>query len=71
MKVSLVQQGQDLCLEVRDWGVGFDPESVDQGRFGLEGMRERARLLGGNLAVESEPGKGTCVRVTLPILKTS
>ncbi len=71
VKVSLVQEGEDLCLEVRDWGVGFDPESVDQGRFGLEGMRERARLLGGNLAVESEPGKGTCIRVTLPILKTS
>ncbi len=67
LKVSLFQEGDLLHLEVQDWGIGFDPKTVPDDRFGLEGIRERARLLGGELAVESEPGKGTYIRVTLPI----
>lgn len=69
VRVSLVQEGDLLHLEVQDWGVGFDPESVDENRFGLAGIRERTRLLGGSCSIESGPGKGTCVRVTLPILE--
>jgi PAS domain S-box-containing protein len=69
VQVTLIQDKNDLCLEVQDWGVGFDPESLDENRFGLEGIRERTRLLGGELAIESEAGKGTCIRVVLPILE--
>ena len=47
--VSMTQEGQDLRLEVRDWGIGFDPKSVEEGHFGLEGIRQRVRLLGGRL----------------------
>ena len=64
VRVSLVQEGDRLRLEVQDWGVGFDPESVPDDRFGLEGIRERTRLLGGQSAVEKAPGKGTRVRVS-------
>jgi PAS domain S-box-containing protein len=51
--------------EVADDGRGFDPSS-SKGGVGLEGMRERASLIGGNFEVRSGPGQGTSVRVGLP-----
>ena len=67
--VTLTQEGQDVRLEVRDWGIGFDAESVKEGHFGLEGIRQRVRLLGGRLTIESKPGSGTLVQVVVPILE--
>jgi len=67
--VAMTQEGQDVRLEVRDWGMGFDPESVEEGHFGLEGIRQRVRLLGGRLTIESTPGSGTLVQVVVPILE--
>ena len=67
--VTMTQEGQDVRLEVRDWGSGFDPESVEKGHFGLEGIRQRVRLLGGRLTIESTPGSGTLVHVVVPILE--
>jgi two-component system, NarL family, sensor kinase len=55
-----------VSLRLEDDGVGFDPAEVPSGRFGLVGMSERARLLGGTLRVESSPGSGTVVEVTIP-----
>lgn len=52
-------------LELADDGVGFAPERGGAG-FGLPGLRERARGLGGTLAVESEPGRGTRIVVEVP-----
>ena len=69
VRVDLVQEGDFVRLEVQDWGIGFDPESVDENRFGLEGIKERTRLLGGELAIESILGEGTCIRVVLPMLE--
>lgn len=56
-----------LELEVRDDGHGFDLEAQRPGSFGLTGMRERARLVGADLVVETAPGRGTAVRVRLPV----
>jgi signal transduction histidine kinase len=67
--VSVTQEGQDVRLEVRDWGIGFDPESVEEGHFGLESIRQRVRLLGGRLTIETAPGSGTQVQVVVPILE--
>ncbi|NLY00009.1 MAG: PAS domain S-box protein [Rhodopirellula sp.] len=67
--VTMTQEGRELCLEVRDWGIGFDPESVEKGHFGLEGIRQRVRLLGGRLSIESAPASGTVVQVVVPILE--
>ncbi|MCA9678972.1 MAG: sensor histidine kinase, partial [Myxococcales bacterium] len=53
-------------LEVRDDGIGFDPDAVGAGHFGLLGLRERAAILGGTVAVVSAPGRGTQVTVRLP-----
>ena len=68
-RVSLVQEDTQLRVEVEDRGVGFDPGAVPQGRFGLEGIRERARLLGGQCSIESGPGKGTRILVVLPVVE--
>jgi signal transduction histidine kinase len=56
-------------LSVRDWGVGFDPKNVAEQRFGLQGMRERVRLLGGRIVIESTPHEGTRVMVDLPLVE--
>ena len=57
-------------LSVSDEGAGFtsNPEpDAHGGHFGLLGMRERAAEIGGRLVVESEPGRGTTVRLSVPI----
>jgi len=50
-------------LEVRDDGVGFDPQCEYPGQMGLNSMRERAAEMRGALEIESATGKGTCIRV--------
>ena len=67
--VTLAQEGQEVRLEVQDWGVGFDPTIVEKGHFGLEGIRERVRLLGGQLVIDTAPGRGTLIRVGVPLLE--
>ncbi len=61
VKVEFNIQGQTLALEVRDNGKGFDPAQNVSGHYGLVGMRERARLAGGRLSIESD-ANGTCVQ---------
>ncbi|MGH2668284.1 MAG: response regulator, partial [bacterium] len=51
---------------IQDDGRGFDPPAASQG-FGLIGMRERARLLGGVLEVDSAPGRGTRIALEVPV----
>ncbi|MFP4069877.1 MAG: histidine kinase [Opitutales bacterium] len=59
------RRGDDLVLEVRDEGCGFDPGHLPRGHFGVLGMRERAEHLGAILDIQSAPGRGTCVRLIL------
>jgi two-component system NarL family sensor kinase len=56
-----------VSLAVLDDGVGFDPGRVPEGRFGLVGIRERVRMLGGQLDLSGEPGAGTQLEVTIPL----
>jgi two-component system, NarL family, sensor kinase len=56
---------ESVRLIVQDDGKGF-PEGASSGRFGLVGMRERARLLGGSFQVESSPGAGTRITAEVP-----
>jgi len=67
VRVELDQIGDRLRIEVRDWGVGFDPDKTPGERFGLRGVRERTRLLGGIMSIRSAPGKGTRIVVDLPM----
>jgi signal transduction histidine kinase/DNA-binding NarL/FixJ family response regulator len=83
-RVAVVQlrfEVGELVLIVQDDGRGIDPER-DQGTgnreqgergagFGLTSMQERARLLGGSMRLESEPGRGTRVQVHVPYLASA
>jgi two-component system NarL family sensor kinase len=65
--VDLHARAGTVRLTVRDDGQGFHPRAAGDVRHGLVGMRERARLLGGRLRVDSRPGAGTTVRVSAPL----
>jgi signal transduction histidine kinase len=53
---------------VADDGKGFDPGALKaDGHFGLDWMRERVELMGGSFDVESAVGRGTRVRVSMPL----
>jgi PAS domain S-box-containing protein len=58
---------QRMRVSVRDNGVGFDPRGVPENRFGLEGIRQRARLLGSEAVSRSSPGQGAAIEVDLPL----
>ncbi|MEV8017954.1 sensor histidine kinase [Streptomyces sp. NPDC086554] len=71
-EITLSFMDTSVSLDVVDDGRGFDPSSAPSaprgdGGFGLPAMRSRARSLGGTLSVESAPGQGTAVAVTLPL----
>jgi two-component system NarL family sensor kinase len=67
--ITLRVSHSEVRLSIRDDGQGFKPHLVrsEGGGYGLQGMKERARLLGGNLRVLSRPGRGTTVSVTAPL----
>lgn len=65
-RIQVDAAGRGLRLVVEDDGCGFDPAAPRAGGHGLTIMAERARLAGGELRVETEPGRGTRVEVTLP-----
>lgn len=68
--VTLAFDARTVRLVVADDGVGFAttaPPSPDRRSFGLVGIRERAELLGGTAEIESAPGRGTRIVVTVPV----
>ena len=54
-------------LTIKDNGMGFDPDHIPSGHYGLKGLNERARLLGGVMHIHSTPGKGTEVEVEVKL----
>ncbi len=75
-------QAQNLSLEltimpdwvklfIKDDGCGFDAEQIPQGHFGLLGLKERVKLLGGELYLCSTPGFGTEIKVKIPLGRAS
>jgi Histidine kinase-, DNA gyrase B-, and HSP90-like ATPase len=74
-RVSVGRNGAALTITVSDDGRGFDLEQVlareadvgvEGGHFGLRGIQDRVTMLGGTFALESTPGQGTSLTVTLP-----
>lgn len=66
-RVRVVRRDGLVDVEVHDDGRGFDPAGVPEDRFGLEGIRQRCRLLGVEPRIESAPGQGTTISVSLPV----
>jgi signal transduction histidine kinase len=70
--IDLHFEKQEAILILRDNGQGFDPAKWQQAQpgqdsgYGLQGVQERLELIGGSLQVESAPGMGTTLRITLP-----
>jgi signal transduction histidine kinase len=76
VSVKLEQSANELCLLIRDDGVGFDVGAARAraGRgasLGLLGMHERAMLIGGQISIESAPAQGTVVRARFPLADRS
>jgi PAS domain S-box-containing protein len=63
--VELAPRG--VHVRISDDGRGFDPAKVSEDRFGLEGIRQRCRLVGVEPRIETAPGKGTVIDVVLPM----
>jgi two-component system NarL family sensor kinase len=67
VNLELAITSEQIQLMLDDDGDGFDPTQVLPGRFGLIGINERVKLLGGSLRIESTLGEGTRVEVTIPL----
>ncbi|MFD9393359.1 sensor histidine kinase [Streptomyces sp. NPDC060000] len=73
--VTLSFLGDEVILDIRDDGRGFDPDAVRRsgrtraGGFGLDGMRARAERVAGTLTVESAPGRGTALSAHVPLIR--
>ncbi|MGH2495596.1 MAG: GAF domain-containing sensor histidine kinase, partial [Ktedonobacteraceae bacterium] len=75
IELTLEIEDNELCLTVQDDGVGFQPDKVAReatgalgsGHFGLIGISERVKLLGGELCIQSESGAGTYLSVCVPL----
>ena len=67
--VKIWIDSQNLNLQIRDFGVGFNPKAAlaKGGSSGLSGMIERARLVGGEIDIQSAPGKGATLSARLPL----
>jgi PAS domain S-box-containing protein len=60
-----------VSLTVKDTGKGFDPDEVREKQgLGLSSIRERVQLVGGNLKIDSQPGQGTSIHVSIPLSGT-
>jgi signal transduction histidine kinase len=59
--------GTQLRLCIEDDGIGFDPDVTRHGHYGIVGLHEQAHLIGAQLSIDSAPGKGTKLTVTLRV----
>ncbi len=68
--LDLQQQADSIHLSIHDDGLGFNPMQNTTG-FGLQGMRERTLELGGQFSLQSQPGQGCQIMVSLPLVEWS
>lgn len=70
IKVTIQKEGGNISVEINDNGKAFNIAKVlfakKNIRLGLLGMRERVEMIGGNLIIQSSPGKGTTIRAEIP-----
>ncbi len=70
VSVNLDIDSEGIVVRVKDDGIGFDPQvGSDTGEhLGLQGMKERVALLNGNIEIDSAPGKGTDIKIIIPLI---
>ncbi|WP_174614283.1 sensor histidine kinase [Virgibacillus ihumii] len=66
IKVKIEINEQNISVEIKDNGKGFDPDMKRDKSFGLIGMRERVEMLDGNLSIDTGVGKGTMIQISVP-----
>ncbi|PKN95014.1 MAG: sensor histidine kinase [Chloroflexi bacterium HGW-Chloroflexi-6] len=69
--ISLVCNEQIFTAAIKDNGLGFDPAQIPSGHYGLLGIRERIRLIGGTFTLESAPQAGTTLTIQIPLHPTA
>jgi signal transduction histidine kinase len=65
--ITLRHEADVIIIDVSDNGQGFDVNNITANSHGLDGMRHRVEAAGGELLIESAPGKGTHIRAKLPV----
>ena len=68
--VTISYMEDEVVLDVQDDGKGFLPAAAEGKGYGLEGMRQRVKRLRGRLSIESSPGEGTTISISLPAMVT-
>jgi PAS domain S-box-containing protein len=66
VRVDVSATDEELILDVQDDGEGFDPAAARKGRWGMTTMHERAEAAGGQLHIDSAPGRGTRIHARVP-----
>ena len=67
VRIEVLATGEDLVLDVRDDGRGFDPGAAPSGRWGMTTMRERTQAAGGQLHIDAGVGRGTRIHARVPL----
>jgi signal transduction histidine kinase len=76
IKISLERQDTQFVTTVSDDGKGFDPEAARESAakrasFGLQNFNERAEMIGGTVEIDAAPGKGSTIRIIVPLSNTA
>ncbi|MEO7358115.1 MAG: two-component regulator propeller domain-containing protein, partial [Ignavibacteria bacterium] len=67
--IKISRADENLFITISDNGKGFSKSNaLKKNSMGLSGISERVKILGGNLEIESEPGKGTVLKISLPVV---
>jgi signal transduction histidine kinase len=69
LRVALRHDHKTLTLTIADDGRGFDPATVNDMRYGLKGLRERAEMIGAALQVDSALTAGTTIKLVVPLVE--
>ena len=65
--VEVRVKDKNLLVTIQDDGQGFDASAIPSGHFGLLGIRERVRLINGSFEIQSDNGKGTILKIQIPL----
>jgi signal transduction histidine kinase len=66
VSITFKRNRQNVILEIKDDGRGFDTQSVDEGGLGLRNMKDRAEKMDAKFTITSRPGKGTKITILIP-----